>query len=62
MNGTNAATLEEVRRDIIGTTFTGRIVLDCLDGRIEKVEVHAKWVPPWKRQQGAAVDGKPDAV
>ena len=62
MNGTNVDTLEEVRVKVIGTTFTGKIVLNCLDGRIEGYEVTAKHAPPWKRQQGANVDEKAGTV
>lgn len=53
MNGTNAETLEEVRCEIIGTTFTGRIILDCHRGRIEDVYVRTPHTPPWKRREKA---------
>jgi hypothetical protein len=62
MNDTNAVTLEEVRCEVIGTTFTGRILLHCRDGRIENIEVTERRTPPWKRAQGAAVDGKPNPL
>ncbi len=62
MNTSNAATLEEVRVEVIGTSFTGKIVLNCLDGRIENYEVTEKRAPSWKRQPGANVDDKAGTV
>lgn len=47
----NAETLEEIRREIIGLRFTGRVILDCDRGRIEKIEVVTRRVPPWKRRE-----------
>lgn len=49
MDTTNAVTLEEVRREVIGTRFTGSVVLHCRDGRIEDIEVVQRRTPPWKR-------------
>lgn len=56
MDNGNAATLEEIRRDVIGNTFTGRVVLHCKHGRIEEIEVNQRRPPPWKRNGGGTLD------
>lgn len=58
MNAANAETLEEVRCEIIGLRFTGRIMLDCHRGRIEDITVVTRRAPPWKRQERAQRDGR----
>jgi hypothetical protein len=50
VNAQNTATLEDVNREVIHGRFTGRVILHCVDGRIEDVEVNQRRCPPWKRE------------
>lgn len=47
----NAATMDEIRREVIRGGFTGRVVIFCTKGRIEGVEVTQRR-PPVLRENG----------